>query len=89
MRRICGVASAGVRWSGVGSSRRGPGAARNVAEIPATGLTADQVAERLADHCVRIGPMGEGLMRAVTHLDVTTEQVAEAAAAVKAVVEAT
>jgi threonine aldolase len=32
--------------------------------------------------------MGEGLMRVVTHLDVTTEQVAEAAAAVKAVVEA-
>jgi threonine aldolase len=53
-----------------------------------TGLTADQVAERLADHGVRIGPMGEDLMRAVTHLDVTTEQVAKAAAAVRAVVEA-
>jgi len=37
---------------------------------------------------VRIGPMGEDLMRAVTHLDVTTEQVAKAAAAVRAVVEA-
>ncbi len=57
-------------------------------DVGGTGLTADQVAERLADHGVRIGPMGEGLMRAVTHLDVTTEQVAEAAAAVKAVVEA-
>ena len=56
-------------------------------DVGGTGLTADQVAERLADHGVRIGPMGEGLMRAVTHLDVTTEQVAEAAAAVKAVVE--
>ncbi|MEE8454809.1 MAG: threonine aldolase family protein [Limibaculum sp.] len=52
------------------------------------GLTADQVADRLADHGVRIGPMGEDLMRAVTHLDVTTEQVAKAAAAVRAVVEA-
>ena len=57
-------------------------------DVGDTGLTADQVAERLADHGVRIGPMGEGLMRAVTHLDVTTEQVAEAAAAVKAAVEA-
>ena len=57
-------------------------------DVGGTGLTADQVAERLADHGVRIGPMGEGLMRAVTHLDVTTEQVAEAAAAVRAVVEA-
>ena len=57
-------------------------------DVGDTGLTADQVAERLADHGVRIGPMGEDLMRAVTHLDVTTEQVAEAAAAVKAVVEA-
>ena len=57
-------------------------------DVGGTGLTADQVAERLADHGVRIGPMGEDLMRAVTHLDVTTEQVAEAAAAVRAVVEA-
>ncbi len=57
-------------------------------DVGGTGLTADQVAERLADHGVRIGPMGEGLMRAVTHLDVTTEQVAKAAAAVRAVVEA-
>ena len=57
-------------------------------DVGGTGLTAGQVAERLADHGVRIGPMGEGLMRVVTHLDVTTEQVAEAAAAVKAVVEA-
>jgi threonine aldolase len=57
-------------------------------DVGDTGLTADQVAERLADHGVRIGPMGEDLMRAVTHLDVTTEQVAKAAAAVRAVVEA-
>ena len=57
-------------------------------DVGGTGLTADQVAERLADHGVRIGPMGEDLMRAVTHLDVTTEQVAKAAAAVRAVVEA-
>ena len=57
-------------------------------DASATGLTADQVAELLADHGVRLGPMGEGLMRAVTHLDVTMEQVAEAAVAVKAVVEA-
>ena len=57
-------------------------------DVGGTGLTADQVAERLADHGVRIGPMGEDLMRAVTHLDVTTEQVAKAAAAVRAAVEA-
>jgi threonine aldolase len=57
-------------------------------DVGGTGLTADQVAERLADHGVRIGPMGEDLMRAVTHLDVTTEQIAKAAAAVRAVVEA-
>jgi len=57
-------------------------------DVGGTGLTADQVAERLADHGVRIGPMGEDLLRAVTHLDVTTEQVAKAAAAVRAVVEA-
>lgn len=57
-------------------------------DVGGTGLTADQVAERLADHGVRIGPMGKGLMRVVTHLDVTTEQVAEAAAVVKEVVEA-
>ncbi len=57
-------------------------------DVGGTGLTADQAAERLADHGVRIGPMGEGLIRAVTHLDVTAAQVAVAAAAVKAVVEA-
>ena len=57
-------------------------------DVAGTGLTAARLAERLADHGVRVGAMGEGLIRAVTHLDVTTEQVAEAAAAVKAVVEA-
>ncbi len=57
-------------------------------DVAGTGLTASQVAERLADHGVRVGPMGAGLIRAVTHLDVTTAQVEEAAAAVKTVVEA-
>jgi len=56
-------------------------------DVAGTGMTAAQVAERLADHGVRVGPMGGGLIRAVTHLDVTTEQVQEAAAAVKAVIE--
>ena len=57
-------------------------------DVAGTGMTAARLAERLAEHGVRVGPMGESLIRAVTHLDVTTEQVAEAAAAVKAVVEA-
>ncbi len=57
-------------------------------DVAGTGMTAGRLAERLADHGVRVGPMGESLIRAVTHLDVTTEQVAEAATAVKAVVEA-
>jgi len=56
-------------------------------DVAGTGMTASQVAEGLADHGVRVGPMGDGLIRAVTHLDVTTAQIEEAAAAVKTVVE--
>ena len=41
-------------------------------DVAGTGLTAPQVSERLLEHGVRIGSMGECLMRAVTHLDVDT-----------------
>ena len=54
--------------------------------VAGTGLTAPQVSERLLAHGVRIGPMGEHLMRAVTHLDVDTAGVEEAAQALRAVV---
>ena len=54
-------------------------------DVAGTGLTAAQVSEGLREHGVRIGPMGAHLMRAVTHLDVDTAGVAEAAQALRAV----
>ena len=54
--------------------------------VAGTGLTAREVSERLLERCVRIGPMDEHLMRAVTHLDVDTAGVEEAAQALRAVV---
>ena len=56
-------------------------------DVEGTGLGAGGVAERLAGHGVSIGAMSDGMMRAVTHLDVSREQVEEAADAVRAVVE--
>ncbi len=57
-------------------------------DVAGSGLTAAEIAERLAGHGVRIGAMGGTQLRAVTHLDVNREQVEEAAEAVKKVVEA-
>ena len=54
--------------------------------VAGTGLTAPQVADRLLERGVRIGAMGESLMRAVTHLDVDTDGVEEAAQALRTVV---
>ena len=54
--------------------------------VGGTGLTAPQVSERLLEHGVRIGAMGESMMRAVTHLDVDTGGVEEAAQALRRVV---
>ena len=55
-------------------------------DVAGTGLTAPQVSERLLEHGVRIGAMGDHLMRAVTHLDVDTDGVEEAARALRVVV---
>ncbi len=55
-------------------------------DVAKTGLTAGQVHDRLLDHGVRIGASGGTRMRAVTHLDVNRDQLAEAAAALSAVV---
>ena len=48
-------------------------------EIPANGLDARQVAERLLARGVRIGAVERYRMRAVTHLDVDRAGVEEAA----------
>ena len=55
-------------------------------DVSGTGLTAPRISDRLLGHGVRIGPMGDHLMRAVTHLDVDTAGVEEAAQALRAVV---
>ncbi len=55
-------------------------------DVAGTGLTAPQVSQRLLEHGVRIGPFDERLIRAVTHLDVDTAGVEEAAQALRAVV---
>ena len=54
-------------------------------DVAGTGLTAPQVSERLFTHGVRIGPMDEHRMRAVTHLDVDAAGVEEAAQALRAI----
>ena len=55
-------------------------------DVSGAGLTAPRISDRLLGHGVRIGPMGDHLMRAVTHLDVDTAGVEEAAQALRAVV---
>jgi len=55
-------------------------------DVAKTGLTAGQVHDRLLEHGVRIGASGGTRMRAVTHLDVSRDQLAEAAAALSTVV---
>ncbi|MDP6564376.1 MAG: threonine aldolase family protein [Alphaproteobacteria bacterium] len=54
-------------------------------EVAETGLTAAEVAERLAGKGVRIGAMGPSQMRAVTHLDVDGDDLAAAAQALREV----
>lgn len=48
-------------------------------DVAGTGLDAAQVHDRLLEHGVRIGASGGTRMRAVTHLDVSRDQLAEAA----------
>ncbi len=54
-------------------------------DVADTGLSAAEFAGRLATRGVRIGPMGPSVMRALTHLDVTRDEVEEAADAVRTV----
>lgn len=54
-------------------------------DVEKTGLTAAQVHGRLLEHGVRIGASSGARMRAVTHLDVSREQLAEAAQALSTV----
>ena len=55
-------------------------------DVRGTGLTAAEVHERLLRHGVRIGENDRYRMRVVTHLDVTRDQIAEAAEALRTVV---
>ena len=57
-------------------------------DVAGTGLAAPQVSARLLERGVRIGAMDARRMRAVTHLDVDTAGVEEAAEALRAVVGA-
>ena len=57
-------------------------------DVAGTGLTAAEIADRLAGRGVRSGAMGRSQLRACTHLDVNRQQVEEAAEAVNLVVEA-
>jgi len=54
-------------------------------DVGGTGLDAAQVHDRLLEHGVRIGTSGGTRMRAVTHLDVSRDQLAEAAEALSTV----
>lgn len=55
-------------------------------DVSETGMTAAEVHNRLLEHGVRIGENDRTRMRVVTHMDVTRDQVAEAAAALRTVV---
>ena len=55
-------------------------------DVEETGLTAVEVHERLLERGLRIGAMGPMRMRAVTHLDINREQLAEAADILREVV---
>lgn len=54
-------------------------------DVAETGLSAPEASKRLAERGVRIGALDARRLRAVTHLDVTAEEVAEAAARLKTV----
>ncbi len=55
-------------------------------DVSQTGLTAAELHQRLLDRGVRIGENDQYRMRVVTHLDVTRDQIAKAAEAVREVV---
>jgi threonine aldolase len=57
-------------------------------DVSGTGLSAEALAERLLARGIRIGAVGPHHMRAVTHLDVSCDDVMEAADIVKAVIAA-
>ncbi len=57
-------------------------------DVSGTGLSAEALAERLLARGIRIGAAGPHHMRAVTHLDVSRDDVIEAAEVVKAVIAA-
>lgn len=54
-------------------------------DVEKTGLTAAEVHDRLLKHGVRIGASSGASMRAVTHLDVSRDQLADAASALSTV----
>ena len=54
-------------------------------EVAATGLTASELGDRLLARGVRIGANDTHRMRAVTHLDVSSDQITQAADALRAV----
>jgi threonine aldolase len=56
--------------------------------VDKTGVSASEVAAGLLDHGVRIGPVDEATMRAVTHLDVDAEGIAAAGSALREVLAA-
>ncbi|MFC2029448.1 threonine aldolase family protein, partial [Chloroflexota bacterium] len=47
-------------------------------DVSGLGLSADRFSELLMEHGVRVSTMGAGRARAVTHLDVSAAQIAEA-----------
>ena len=55
-------------------------------DVAGAEMSAATIAEGLAGHGVRIGPMGETTLRAVTNLDVDRAMIEEAAGALRAVV---
>ena len=55
--------------------------------VEKTGKHGPEIAARLLERGVRIGTMGEFTMRAVTHLDVDTDGVALASAAMRDAIE--
>jgi threonine aldolase len=57
-------------------------------DVSGTGMSAAELADQLLARGIRIGAAGPHHMRAVTHLDVSRDDVIEAAEVVKAVIAA-
>lgn len=55
-------------------------------DVADTGITASELASRLLQHGIRIGAQSETRMRAVTHLDVSEEDIDAAIAAIKEII---